>query len=783
MDDPWGSPWADEAQFQGKDDGQQKEDSTSITEVPVAAATLDFVAATSSPWGDDRADEDDFGEWSSMPAGASTIVESDVARTTLPDQYAHSITTRHENSSTGWTHTQDSIPADSAASNPVAEITFQPSPDPWSEVLTDDTDTTETYFHSVPVADQSAKDSNQRAEQSRKPSVSSQSSQRIAVGKARDHKVGENVSNLESSIPTSDSLGPTNLDITPVSPRSSTSQSVRSRHEEVDQHETPRTSSDDEHSRPPMPRKASSRIQPLIEHFDGLSKEEASLEPSTTSSVANTHDAINQNNTEGAIAAKLVAALYVPHSGAQLLDKTPSRNAGHSRQSSSGSESSPEINSALNFEVDITILNKLFSSASQDTSSEDVFIPDVVPYESFTSMDQRKTWYRVSRYGSVLKHDSGDDDSYARVTWMGSRVHDETIKIVARWMEEDRLSGQVMLGGTGRTSALFGWGDAKAPAVSLDAVFAARHDKRQSLGVEKHTDTAPLDNRVSGDVGKDNGKQTERPVASFGWDDDTSTPASSERAPHPVYMGVGNRSPIKPPISQPPTYIDTTQGPRSTTSSEAEPSMLEKQHKSSNSSFLNSEKLEVDTAEEEEEEDDWGEMVSTPVEEGRPISLPLEHSDTVEPGLAKSAPSHAILGLPSGTFLLPEIGTLESDSEATSYARGGHSPQAAVSTSSLNHAEIQPWTTTDFSLFDSVSHRPQQPPSAETTIPRPASPVRSRPVRPSPLKQVTFSADDFAPHSTNSKTKGSQETLSANEERLLRTIIEGLPDLSYMLKR
>src|SRR6478609_5242817 len=77
------------------------------------------------------------------------------------------------------------------------------------------------------------------------------------------------------------------------------------------------------------------------------------------------------------------------------------------------------------------------------------FRSDVIIDDSFTSISERKAWYLMSRPGSMRKHNLGDDENYVRVGWGNSQVREQAIRIVRRWMEEDSITGRVVLGRRG----------------------------------------------------------------------------------------------------------------------------------------------------------------------------------------------------------------------------------------------------------------------------------------------------------------------------------------------
>ena len=61
MDDPWGSPWADEIQHPVKIKG---DDFSVKPTTPVKAASLALEQTTNSPWND--AEDDEFGQWAAV---------------------------------------------------------------------------------------------------------------------------------------------------------------------------------------------------------------------------------------------------------------------------------------------------------------------------------------------------------------------------------------------------------------------------------------------------------------------------------------------------------------------------------------------------------------------------------------------------------------------------------------------------------------------------------------------------------------------------------------------
>ncbi|KAI9765304.1 MAG: hypothetical protein M1840_007503 [Geoglossum simile] len=113
--------------------------------------------------------------------------------------------------------------------------------------------------------------------------------------------------------------------------------------------------------------------------------------------------------------------------------------------------STPQISpDTLAFEIDMSLLDLMIPQSH----SED-FPPDM---EDDIISSTSRTWYRISRKETLREHNGGSGD-YVRATWVGSAVQANAIKIVARWINEDRTNGGGILGGGNRLGAMFGWGE------------------------------------------------------------------------------------------------------------------------------------------------------------------------------------------------------------------------------------------------------------------------------------------------------------------------------------
>lgn len=165
---------------------------------------------------------------------------------------------------------------------------------------------------------------------------------------------------------------------------------------------------------------------------------------------------------------------------------------------------------SISYPVDFTKLDDLFPSTPAITIEAEL-VPDVIIDDTFASSSERKAWYRISRFGSKRKHDLGDDDNYVRVGWSGSQIRDRTTQTVRRWMEEDSITGRVVLGRRlgGSGAVMFNW-NATAPVEIGE--FLGRHSRNSSMTVRS---AAPSPT-----------------ASSFGWA--SSVPSSPVVARHPL---------------------------------------------------------------------------------------------------------------------------------------------------------------------------------------------------------------------------------------------------------
>lgn len=301
----------------------------------------------------------------------------------------------------------------------------------------------------------------------------------------------------------------------------------------------------------------------------------------------------------------------------------------------------------IKFTPDLESVDKLFDVAKLDAkqpSAKDYSLEhiDGIINDSFTSISERKTWWRVSRHGTMRKHDSGDDDNYRRVTWTNSKMREETNKIVRRWMEQDTYSGDrpSFGGAVSVKGGAFNW-NSRAEPLSMDQVFG----KRKST---QHLKAAP--------------GPAPRPLSlqpqsrSYSHSRNLSTGVRSLPPRSPGVHSLPPPSPLSipgPPMSPAFGWSTATNGSVSETpGSSRPPSRLFRQsievtsvnlansrsdvasinEPESRNSFqvtpppeppsvsLEKPNDQVQEAEDEDDDDEWGEMVASPPSTSRPVS-------------------------------------------------------------------------------------------------------------------------------------------------------------------
>jgi hypothetical protein len=121
-----------------------------------------------------------------------------------------------------------------------------------------------------------------------------------------------------------------------------------------------------------------------------------------------------------------------------MLDEKSRAAVKPSRSAEDIPEPAPTVSRNVStFAVDSELLHELFASPKDVQDLEDA------PDDPIYSTSARKAWYRLTRKQTMREFkNGGDDDNYIRVTWANSNVRSEVNTIIGRWAREDRMSGR-----------------------------------------------------------------------------------------------------------------------------------------------------------------------------------------------------------------------------------------------------------------------------------------------------------------------------------------------------
>ncbi|OAQ77254.1 proteinrelated to glucan 1, 4-alpha-glucosidase [Purpureocillium lilacinum] len=562
---------------------------------------------------------------------------------------------------------------------------------------------------------------------------------------------------------------------------------------------------------PPEADRKPSKVQELVEMFDGIAHRSASsTEPPSTPQREPTGNADDQGaaldlpgirvteplDTE-ALDEEHQYAIFDSPKHKEVLERPESESPAkdddreplsetEERATSHGSK--PKL-APVPFPIDLSQLDRLFPS-TPSTSIDPEPIPDVIIGDTFSGVSERKAWYRVSRFGSLRKYNGGgdDDDGYVRVSWAGSHVRDETLRIVRRWMEEDSIGGRVVLGrrlGAGGAN-MFNW-DSEAPPVEIGELLRAKKQK----GVAARAGHG----RQASEVVKGSIMSPTEPA--FAWS--SSLPASplAARPPEPIHIEEQKSDSGPPPEPKQslerPASLQLPRPPDSIPKIRQPPSPLTQTHP-----------VVPDTAAEEEEEDDeWGEMVSSPTTT-QPVSFGASSSlsaalevngsdtppaptldqasvlppdDTDKSTLLQSTEIH-IKAAPTRADKNDPWAADDSDSHGSSSADESQHTLVTTTQGGVSNSDFDLWETTTAAAAAKASptHIDDAPNPTPKQAPTPAqkSPSLTQPPSIStPPSQPSITSPTPQQHPTGI-------TPSADQD-LVANILRNLPDLSYML--
>jgi len=813
MDDPWGSPWAEEQQPTISNnviakEGRPKTIISALESVPPL-----------SPWGDDN---EGFGDWDESQAPAE--VKEDGLKldggNDTDGKWEKGEVGRVGNEhlyepSQAWNEaTPNSTPT--LLPSPF-ETVRQPSPDPWAAAIPphhieiggldrNEDQHSEAFSASTAVAEHQDIDKGditltidpERSRVSNDITINN-----ILEGDGIANDLIPKKDNIidessETASPKAEDVLDNTVDAQEIDhelSRPSSSPSDHSHRDEIGGPESPRTSLD-EPKRAQIPRQVSSKIQELVEHFDSLAKADvvdetvlirddilpkgAYLSPEV--SLKNNAEEGNEDDDENDEFGEFeegqsdvedneetqVPVLVLPSDSTPVPASLPKREL-------------KKDFGRVEFKSNVSQLNKLFMGPEEEPQ-ENIFIPDVVPHDSFTSIEERKTWYRISRYGTMQKHNAGDEENYSRVTWRKSQIRTDTLKIVARWMEEDRMSGGVVLGGTSKGSSLFGWNDPKSTPMSLESAFASNSKKNKPAQTGREVVPEIPREWPKGLVRSRSTSKTRSPSKPQRRSSTKSSKSSiemkpeSESKPQPSMFAwsaskseskTQNSIPLAPQVAPiTPTIALPPRKPASSTRAFIPPNIVvpvkpSEQRKAPGVNGISVLSPIVGTpttatippaaTDFVDDDDDWGEMVSTPATPIHPVvptlqspNLPHQTPKTLEvanslnstitsipqPASSSSVPGSntrknigEVLSLTNGAIISPLPDTLSSAFDP--WGTNSTTPAINKFTNSMHQAfepavhppassNPDPWATADFSFFDAPVPKPITAPATKT---------------------------------------------------------------------
>lgn len=726
MDDPWGSPWA-------TDEGQLKLD---LPAPPPQVHTPQTPQRTPSPWG--HGDDDAWGGWNAADGAGGA-------------------------NSPGWGRSPGLRPTRSGT------ISRQVSPEPWGRL-----DRLDSSFDTS-------------GEKKSLDTASATIDSAISLG---EQPFAE-VSQVEEAVIASKEVQPVpladvsnELDMGP-SMTDGDAQEVGSEvSQRPDSPVAEPTRASTVHDRP-EPMRQASKVQELVHMYDGIATrkdppgETLTAGPRITlvdaDGIVDDAEAPGHGATDDKAQVPWTNPTRLSATGTKDLQSSstessssPAGEEGEEESTADAGAPSPERTiftyakaPSIPYAFDLTHLDDLFPSTPTPSINPEP-VPDVIIDDTFASISERKAWYRLSRSGPMRQHNLGNDEDYVRLNWHASETRTRTLQIVRRWMEEDSIAGRA---GLGRRSgaiggSMFNW-DSQAPPVEIGDLFGKKSHGRSVSGASK------------GSLGSLPSPSS----ATFAWSNDSHAP---ERAGKPsldaperdswIAPPSSIRSPAvanfswssEPPGSAAPDIIQ--QRKRSGLPSRMSPSPIiapPAQHAQSIESMIAKPKgapTGRQAVPESDDDDDWGEMVSSPTLPSEPIDqAAAPTARTTDPMIKVDDPPttrHPVQGPGFDIYTIPPIipSTLPAHNEPLQDARSRS--------------------------------------SGEISSPAPAEPVimavkTSTVESPASLwltEDVATSTGPSNPEVSDPVSFGLDSTPTSDEETTIRRIIGSLPDLSYMLR-
>jgi hypothetical protein len=440
------------------------------------------------------------------------------------------------------------------------------------------------------------------------------------------------------------------------------------------------------------------------------------------------------------------------------------------------------------FQADLDLLRKIFQPQDKIRSKMDT---ETASEELINTTSTRKLWYRVSRPQTLRAFLSGDmEDSHVRVAWPSSRIRADTVKIVSRWMAEDRIHGRTLLGGS--TKTMFGWDEPQSARSGSQATSPATskfpHVRKQSVSMQ------PVAAKTS-------------PVASFAWSTlpvSPSFPPAAEKVIASSPTMASRETPLRRSISSRPrslvvsaTSLDAVFAAETKIESKKEEPLPSSPVKTKARERVNvglgigtALATAADLTVAEDEDDEWGELVQSPPPSGTGGFPPHDSKSVV----ASQSEEWAAWETP------PTLETKDTPPTSPVSSKqvfpGG--PLSPARRAAFNAARVTRSLSSQHET-GSMIPQPQEAPVMDAkdalqeevniAVPIPTPVVSPNAMSASP---VAASSDDF---SLFESTYGQSEApapsikasaislLSDEEARKVQSFLTHLPDLSYMFKR
>lgn len=241
-----------------------------------------------------------------------------------------------------------------------------------------------------------------------------------------------------------------------ASTRSSESHSEESRNEVVA--ESPRTSVEETHTdeEPPEISETEERDSEEVEKTEVLqepSEEEVEDEFGDFEDDDSDKEANDESDTQSSVVQRDPLPKDVKDTLSDVQDPIAVASADRSSFSTEG------------FVFDTQLIAELFPPEGNTPEQEDP------PDDPVSSTSTRKAWYRLTRRQTMREYDYGSvDDNYIRVTWKTSHIRAEVNKTIIRWANEDRIAGR----GPGARASFFWDSSAPPDQKSHEALHARR---------------------------------------------------------------------------------------------------------------------------------------------------------------------------------------------------------------------------------------------------------------------------------------------------------------------